>query len=103
MVFSYEPLPGAKERIQERIQDICISLSAKDYLELPERIDNAIHVALPQKVRQDYEKFERDMLLEVDEDTVDAGSAAVLSGKLLQFCIGAFFDAERKAVEVHGE
>ena len=103
VVFSYEPLPGAKERIQERIQDICISLSAKDYLELPERIDNVIHVALPQKVRQDYEKFERDMLLEVDEDTLDAGSAAVLSGKLLQFCNGAVYDADRKAVEVHGE
>ena len=62
-----------------------------------------IHVALPQKVRQAYEKFERDMLLEVDEDTLDAGSAAALSGKLLQFCNGAVYDADRKTVEVHGE
>ena len=103
VVFSYEPLPGAEERIQERIQDICISLSAKDYLELPERIDNVVHVALNPRARKAYEQFEREMLLEIDESTLDAGSAAVLSGKLLQFCNGAVYDGEKKAVEVHGE
>ena len=50
-----------------------------------------------------YEKFEREMLLEVDEATLDAGSAAVLSGKLLQFCNGAVYDNDKNAVEVHGE
>ena len=103
VVFSYEPLPGAEERIQERIQGICISLSAKDYLELPERIDNVVHVALNPRARKAYEQFEREMLLEIDESTLDAGSAAVLSGKLLQFCNGAVYDGEKKAVEVHGE
>lgn len=103
VIFSYEPLPGAEERIQERIQDICISLSARDYLELPGRIDNVIHVALPPRVRRAYERFERDMFLEVDEDVLDAGSAAVLSGKLLQFCNGAVYGTDRKTVELHGE
>lgn len=103
VVFSYEPLPGAEEKIRERIQDICISLSAKDYLELPERIDNVVHVALNPKARKAYEQFEREMLLEIDETTLDAGSAAVLSGKLLQFCNGAVYDGEKNPVEVHGE
>lgn len=103
VVFSYEPLPGAEERIQEKIQDICISLSAKDYLELPERIDNVVHVALNPKTRKAYEQFEKEMLLEIDETTLDAGSAAVLSGKLLQFCNGAVYDGEKNPVEVHGE
>jgi len=103
VIFSYAPLPGAETRIRERISDICISLSALDYLELPERIDNVIHVALDAKSRKAYEQFEREMLLEVDETTLDAGSAAVLSGKLLQFCNGAVYDVDRKAVEVHTE
>lgn len=103
VVFSYEPIPGAERQIQERIQDICISLSAKDYLKLPERIDNVIHVALDARTRKAYEQFEKEMLLEVDESTLDAGSAAVLSGKLLQFCNGAVYDSERNPVEVHGE
>lgn len=101
VVFSYEPLPGAEQMIQERIRDICISLSAEDYLELPERIDNIIHVALDGKARRAYEAFEEEMFLEVDEATLDAGSAAVLTGKLLQFCNGAVYDADREPVEVH--
>ena len=103
VIFSYEPLPGSEQLIQARIQDICISLSAKDYLELPERIDNVIHVALDAKAQKAYEEFERAMFLEVDEATLDAGSAAVLTGKLLQFCNGAVYDAGRQAVEVHRE
>ena len=42
-IFSYAPLPGADQVIQQQIADICISLQAKDYLQLPERIDNIIH------------------------------------------------------------
>lgn len=103
VIFAYEPLPGAEQVIKEKIQDICISLSAKDYLELPERMDNVIHVALSGKTRRNYEEFEREMLLEVDETTLDAGSAAVLSGKLLQFCNGAVYDADKHPVEVHSE
>nr|WP_302450514.1 DEAD/DEAH box helicase [Enterocloster clostridioformis] len=102
-IFSYVPLPGADQAIQQQIADICISLQAKDYLQLPERIDNIIHVRLNAKEQAAYEKFEREMLLEVDEATLDAGSAAVLSGKLLQFCNGAVYDNDKNAVEVHGE
>lgn len=102
-IFSYAPLPGADRIIQQRISDICISLQAKDYLQLPERIDNVIHVRLNPREQAAYEKFEREMLLEVDETTLDAGSAAVLSGKLLQFCNGAVYGNDKNAVEVHGE
>ena len=41
------------------------------------------------------------MLLEVDESTIDAGSAAVLTNKLLQLCNGAVYDEDRNVVEVH--
>lgn len=100
-IFSYAPLPGAEELIREKIQDICISLSAKDYLSLPERIDNVVHVQLDTKTKKAYEEFEKEMFLEVDEETLDAGSAAVLSNKLLQFCNGAVYSEERQVVEVH--
>lgn len=103
VIFSYAPLPGAEESIQSRISDICISLSAKDYLRLPERIGNVIHVQLNAKERKAYEQFEKEMLLEVDEATLDAGSAAVLSNKLLQFCNGAVYDENKSPVEIHSE
>lgn len=100
-VFRYGPLPGAEEQIQDRLRDICISLSAEDYLTLPERIDNVIHVRLPEKAAAGYQKFEQEMLLEVDEETIDAGSAAVLTNKLLQYCNGAIYDGDKRVVEVH--
>lgn len=103
VIFSYAPLPGAEEQIQEQIRDICISLSASDYLTLPSRMDNIVHVALSAKAKKAYEDFEREMFLEVDESTLDAGSAAVLSGKLLQFCNGAVYNADRQPIEVHSE
>lgn len=102
-IFSYAPLPGAEEQIQSRISDICISLQAKDYLSLPERMDNIVHIRLPAKTQKEYEQFERDMLLEVDEDTLDAGSAAALSNKLLQFCNGAVYNEDREVIEIHHE
>ena len=42
-----------------------------------------------------------DLLLQVDENTITAGSAAVLTGKLLQLCNGAVYDSNRNAVHVH--
>ncbi len=112
-IFSYEPLPGADEAIQERIRDICISLSAKDYLELPERIDNFRYVKLDSRARKAYDEMERERILELPEGVLDAGSAAVLSGKLLQLANGAVYRTteryeddraieNRETVEVHG-
>ena len=53
-IFSYEPRPGAEERIQELIRDICVSLSAKDYLTLPEMIDNVRYVKLDARALKPY-------------------------------------------------
>lgn len=100
-IFSYEPLPGADNLIRERIQDICISLSAKDYLTLPERMDNVIYVKLDAKARKAYAEMEKNLLLEVDEETIDAGTAAVLSNKLLQICNGAVYNEDRQPIEIH--
>jgi len=46
IIFSYKPKDGAKEAIYEKLSDICVSMKAKDYLDLPERIDNFITVYL---------------------------------------------------------
>lgn len=92
---------GAEQAIQAVISDICVSMKAEDYLQLPEFIRNDIPVALDDKAQKAYDKLEREMLLEVDESTITAGSAAVLNGKLLQLCSGAVYDTEGRAAPVH--
>jgi SNF2 family DNA or RNA helicase len=104
-IFSYEPAPGSEEKIRDNIRDICISLSAKDYLELPERIDNIRYVSLDTKAEKAYKELEKERILELPEATLDAGSAAVLSGKLLQLANGAMYYGDdiktREVVEIH--
>lgn len=100
---TYTMKPGADETIRNAISDICISMKASDYLQLPECIVVDTPVYLPQKIKAQYMEFEREMLLQVDEATLDAGTAAVLSGKLLQFANGAVYDENKNVVEIHEE
>jgi hypothetical protein len=74
-------------------------MKAEDYLELPDITYNTIPVVLDSKAQKAYEKLETEMLLQVDESTIDAGSAAVLTNKLLQLCNGAVYDEERNIVK----
>lgn len=100
-IFSYAPKAGADKAIYGLIGDICISMKSEDYLDLPALIYDDIPVQLDDKAQKAYDQMERDMLLEVDEDTVQANTAAVLSGKLLQLCNGAIYNEDGVALPVH--
>lgn len=62
-VFSYRPKDGAEEKIRSLISDLCISLQAKDYLDLPPRIDDVRYVKLDSRAQKQYEQLEKDMLI----------------------------------------
>ena len=101
MVYSYAPKPGADNAIRQLIGDICVSMKAEDYISLPDCVYNDIPVVLDGKAVALYKKLETEMLLQVDSSTIDAGSAAVLTNKLLQLCNGAVYDDQREPIEVH--
>lgn len=101
IVYSWEPKTGAEDIIHEKIGDICISMKAKDYLDLPERIDNVIAVQLDEKEKAVYKRLERDKILEFEEQDVIANSAAGLMGKLLQLSNGEVYDDEGNTVHIH--
>ena len=105
-IFSYEPRTGGEREIQERIRDICISLSAEDYLELPDRMDNTRYIKLDARAQKAYDEMERQRILEFGDTVLDAGSAAVLSNKLLQLGNGAVYNVaengKREVIEIHG-
>lgn len=95
----YTPRPGAQDAIMGRLKDVMVSLSAEDYLDLPEIITHDIKVKLPPKILAQYRQFERDSYSEAYD--VEAVSAGVLTNKLLQFANGALYrgreDLERKS------
>lgn len=107
-IFSYEPLPGAEEIIQNQIKDICISLQAKDYLQLPEKITNIRYIKLDAKAQKAYDTLEKQRILEMQDEIIDAGSAGILTGKLLQLANGAVYantdpadPKQREIIEIH--
>lgn len=101
-IFSYTPKPGAEESIYEKISDICISMKAEDYLELPDITYNTVPVVLDNKAMKDYLELEKQMVLELDDsEVIDVTSAAALSNKLLQLANGAIYDNEKKVHEIH--
>ena len=107
VVYSYNMLPESEKLIQDKISDICISMKAEDYLEMPERIDNFVKVVMPDKIMDAYKKFERENVITLVNDinkgttTVNAVNAAALSNKLLQFANGAMYDENKNVVPVH--
>ena len=104
MVYSYEAKPGTEQSILEKISDICISMKAEDYLQLPDITYHEIPVELDPKARKAYTELERQMVLALPEEETDisVASAAALSNKLLQLANGAIYDEDRQVHEIHG-
>lgn len=101
MIFSYRPKLGAKNLIYERIADICVSMKACDYLDMPSRIDNVVEVELSTKEKSQYTKLEKEMILPFVDGDIDAVNAAALSNKLLQLANGAVYDEFKSVKNIH--
>lgn len=103
MVYSYAAKPGTEQGILDKISDICISMKAEDYLELPDLTFHEVPVELDPKAGRAYLEMERKMVLELpgDEEEISATSAAALSNKLLQLANGAIYDDDHQVHEIH--
>lgn len=100
-VFSWEPKEGAQEAIEKKISDICVSMKAEDYLQMPDRIVNDIHIQLSEEEKKRYGELEKEKILELDDQEITALSAASVWGKLLQMANGAVYDDEGNAAVLH--
>lgn len=101
VVYDYVPLPGAEEKIYDKISDITISMKSLDYLDMPERIfvDHFVDMSLDEWKL--YDEMKKELCLEVKGETIDAANAAVLSGKLLQMADGGLYTADGNYVDIH--
>ena len=102
VVYRWNPLPGAAKEIERLLSDICISMSAADYLQLPERIDNVIPVRLDPGEMQLYRTMEREQILAISEsETVAALNAAAAMNKLLQMANGSVYTDTHEVTRIH--
>lgn len=103
VVYNWELKEGSEAAIQNKISDICISMKADDYLDLPERIDNKVEISLSKKSMGIYKKLEKDLVIELGEEDITAANAAVLTNKLLQMANGAIYSETKEVVKIHDE
>ena len=100
-VYKYTPKQGSADAILSRISDICVSMKAEDYLQLPGTMVHEVPVALDPKAEKAYREMEREMVLALPDEEITVASAAGLSNKLLQLGNGAVYDDNRGVHEIH--
>lgn len=101
IVYSYKLLPGAEERIYDKISDITISMKATDYLDMPELISNEYKVYLDEDEREKYVEMKDELVLQLPGGEITAANAAALSGKLSQLANGAIYDDDGSVNAFH--
>jgi SNF2 family DNA or RNA helicase len=101
VIYEWKPRDHAMEAITAKLSDICLSMSADEYLTMPDRIDNEIRVKLDPQEMAVYRQMEKTAVLQIDgSDIVGLNAAAVMS-KLLQMANGEVYDDKGQTVHIH--
>ena len=108
IVYTYalkKPADETEKAISDLISDITISMTAEDYLKMPDKIMLYDYVDMSDRCLKDYENFVMEQVLELinSDEPITAASAAALSNKLQQYANGAIYDADRNVKEIHEE
>jgi SNF2 family DNA or RNA helicase len=90
-IFNYKIIDGCEEQIKEKIKDVCLSMEAKDWIKIPDKIININYVELTKEEMESYRRLERDSYLQFKAHEITAVSAAALTTKLLQYANGAMY------------
>jgi SNF2 family DNA or RNA helicase len=101
---TYNQNAGSQRIVENKIDDICISMKAIDHLTLPERVDIIEYIDMPNQIKSDYKKLQKELVIELELDTeIAVDNAAVLTNKLMQMCNGAIYDEDGGAHILHSE
>ncbi len=87
--------------IDRKISDICISMTAKDYLKLPPVYSIITNVTLDKKAQRAYDEMKQEAVLELANTEIIGVTAAALMNKLLQIAGGAVYDEDGAVTEIH--
>lgn len=92
MGYDWSATKTGRQRIHERIHDITLQMSAKDYLDLPPVVYNDLSIDLPERAREIYDQLEKEMFARLDSgESLEVLSQASLINKLIQVASGAAY------------
>ena len=97
VVYKWAVKPGMDKVILDKVSDICFSLRAEDYLQLPKLTKLYHEIVLDDAVMKKYKLLKKEMVSEIDGQTVTAVTAAALANKLLQVTSGTVYTEDGEA------
>lgn len=123
VVYEWRLRLGAKDAIDRKLRDLCLSMSAEDWLSLPPILHNTVYVRMDASARKTYEKLKTEKVIPLLQQgyghrqldprkpeelaqmtsAIQADTAAVLTGKLLQMANGAVYDDDGTVIPIHEE
>ena len=89
--YNWDLKEGADKLIYKKLKPLVLRMSADDYLEMPQLIENDIRVDLPAEARRIYDTLEDALYVEIKNKTVVAANAAVASMKCRQVANGGVY------------
>lgn len=103
IIFNYKPLPGAEQRIYDKISDITISMKSTDLLKMPELVSSEYEVRLSDDERNRYDELKHNLVLQLPDGDITAANAASLSVKLCQMANGTIYTDTGEILLIHDQ
>lgn len=88
--YAYTLQEGGEERIYQMIEPIVIRMG-DDLIDMPELVDVNLMVTLPADARKIYDQLEKTLIAAVEDRTVTAANAGIVSMKCRQVCCGGIY------------
>lgn len=86
-----QPMEHTEREIHSALKDICLTINSADWFDLEEPVVVNKYIQLPNKARELYKQMEDEFFIEIESHGIEAATAAVKSGKLLQLAGGAVY------------
>lgn len=105
VVYEWIPKKGADKAIAAKLEDLCFSMKAADYIRMPDRIDNMVPVCLDPAEKALYNRLEEEQIVRLEGENQDkeiaAFTAASVMNKLLQMANGQVYLEDGGVYHVH--
>lgn len=95
-----EPFEFAQGQIEGQLKDVTLRIDAADWFDIGQPIMQTVRVQMPESCRTIYRELQDEMLVQMQNATVQAFNAASLSIKCLQLANGALYTSDAGDYEV---
>jgi len=97
--WKMDVMPGAQQRISDRMAPYCQFVEKRDVLDLPDEIDVIRPIEMTKPQTKAFKEMQRDLVTEIENEQIDVVNALSKLMKLRQISSGFAYNREGKAIE----